>query len=495
MNNNIFTFHKTVIGYRHIQEEIPCEDSSVSYTADDGSFQIIAIGDGHGDPACYRSSQGSKFVVAIAQKCLTDFAQAICSGDMDISSLRQRKECVEQLTNTIISKWNGSIRNDLLENKISEDDLRQAGPYENVYREGRRLEHLYGTTLIAALKVSKYLILIQQGDGRCDVFYDDGSVDQPIPWDDRCKGSTTTSMCDEDVFESIRSVVIDTEERGVVACYIGSDGVEDSYYENEETQLGTHSFYMDLSCKIHELDADSVADYLENFLPEFSKTGSADDISVAGIVNLDMIAGLIDNYKQAVEQYNYNESLNKKLEEAHGKLISMTRKHGVLEQHVADAESALSQAEKGRKILYYKLNDLISKRDDVSQKANTAEAELEEYQRECQEAKNLVEGKKYKHKRIISAIQLFVREIKTGFSEKETVYKQMLEAVSQYNTQIKKLEEALYEQDAVIESLKIKVDKAKTEFGEYDEKYREVEAERQKVQDEMRKFSPKGDQS
>ena len=71
-----------------------------------------------------------------------------------------------------------------------------------------------------ALMVSKYLILIQQGDGRCDVFYKDGSVDQPIPWDERCKGSTTTSMCDTDAFASIRSAVIDTEERGVVACYI-----------------------------------------------------------------------------------------------------------------------------------------------------------------------------------------------------------------------------------------------------------------------------------
>ena len=34
MNNNIFTFHKTVIGYRHILEEIPCQDSSSSYNAD-----------------------------------------------------------------------------------------------------------------------------------------------------------------------------------------------------------------------------------------------------------------------------------------------------------------------------------------------------------------------------------------------------------------------------------------------------------------------------
>lgn len=37
---------------------------------------------------------------------------------------------------------------------------------------------------------------------------------------------------------------VDTDERKVVACYIGSDGVEDSYYDNEETQLGTHLIYL-----------------------------------------------------------------------------------------------------------------------------------------------------------------------------------------------------------------------------------------------------------
>ena len=57
-----------------------------------------------------------------------------------------------------------------LKNEVSEDDLSEAGIYSETYRQGQRLEHLYGTTLIAALMVSKYLILIQQGDGRCDVF-------------------------------------------------------------------------------------------------------------------------------------------------------------------------------------------------------------------------------------------------------------------------------------------------------------------------------------
>ena len=86
MSENIFTFHSTVIGYRHINEEIPCQDSSTSYTADDGSFQVIAVGDGHGDPACHRSAEGSAFAVAVAEKCLVEFGKAIAAGDMYFSS-------------------------------------------------------------------------------------------------------------------------------------------------------------------------------------------------------------------------------------------------------------------------------------------------------------------------------------------------------------------------------------------------------------------------
>lgn len=488
MNDTIFTFHKTVIGYRHIQEEIPCQDNSISYNADDGSFQIVAVGDGHGDPACHRSAKGSEFAVTIAKKCLTDFAKAISTGDMDISSPRQRRECIEQLTNTIISKWYGAIRNDLLENEINDDDIKEAGIYEPAYRKGRRLEHLYGTTLMAALKVSNYFVLIHQGDGRCDVFYDDGSVDQPIPWDNRCKGSITTSMCDEDVFASIRSTVIDTVNHKVVACYLGSDGVEDSYYDNEETQQGTHRFYMDLSCKLCELDADAFHHYLEDFIPEFSRAGSADDVSIAGIVDRESVAGLIDVYKKSIEQYDYRQSLEKRLEDAKGKLISMTRKHGVLKQRLADTELTLNKVLDDRKKMECDINHLILKREELSGQAEVAKFELEAYRKEAQEARCSVEER---YQSISSAIRLFVDEITAGYSRKEADYNQMLEKVIGYNEQIKEMEDKISLQDGAIDSLKQELSEAKEEFEGYDKTFNEVEAEFQQVQEKISNLSLK----
>lgn len=487
MSDKLFTFHSTVIGYSHINEETPCQDSSTSYVADDGSFQVIAVGDGHGDPACHRSAKGSEFAVTVAKKCLVEFGKAIAAGDMDFSSPRQRRDCIEQLTNTIISKWNGAIRNDLLENEVNDEDLNEAGIYEAAYREGRRLEYLYGTTLIAALRVSHYLVLIHQGDGRCDVFYNDGTVDQPIPWDSRCKGFITTSMCDEDVFQSIRSTVIDTDERNIVACYIGSDGVEDSYYDdNEETQLGTHRFYMDLSCKLHEIGVEGFPKYLDGFLPEFSRTGSADDISVAGIVDLEAIRGLIDGYKNLIEQYDYKQSLHKRWEETNAKLISMTRKHGLLQQRMIDAEQNLKETTEKKQQLEDKLQQLISKRDRLSKRAEEAKIELEDYRREAQEAKNSVEEK---YQVITSAIRLFVDEITAGYSKKETAYSHMLEKTLEYNNQIKELEDLVSQQDRAVEEQKQKLIIAQEEFEQYDKQYNTLSEELNGVQTKINELT------
>ena len=85
MTDNIYTFHKTVQGYRHIQEEIPCQDSSISFNSPDRGYQIIALGDGHGDPACHRSDRGSAFAVKIAKECLENFANAVLSVIMIFS--------------------------------------------------------------------------------------------------------------------------------------------------------------------------------------------------------------------------------------------------------------------------------------------------------------------------------------------------------------------------------------------------------------------------
>lgn len=485
MSENIVTFHKTVRGYRHIQEEIPCQDSSSSYelNQEDG-YQIICVADGHGDPACHRSDKGSKFVTEIAVKCLRDFAEAIISEDMPFGYPRQQVECMEQLTNTIISKWYGAVRNDLLENKVDEEDLQEAGRYEEAYRKGDKLEHLYGTTLIAALKVKDYLILIQQGDGRCDVFYADGTVNQPIPWDQRCKGSTTTSMCDKDVFNSIRRAVIDLSKTDVIACLMGSDGVEDSYFDNEETQTGTHRFYMELCCKLCEYGLVGFNAYLDEMLPRFSSTGSGDDVSVAGIVTLDKVIQYVDVFAEKVKRYDFEAKLKVDYEEAQSKVISMTRKHGILSSRVTDAQNILDDAQKAKQTCETELYNLKAQRDSYAVKVEQAKAELEEYQQESKTAADQLEGK-FRNRSLTTTLQETFEKMTSVFTTKEATYEKMQKKLNEYDERIHTYEETLNSKETTIHELELKLETAKNEFAEYDERYRHNEAEKARLEKEL----------
>lgn len=487
MKDNLFTFHKTVHGYRHMQEENPCQDSSVSYV-DDG-YHIISIADGHGDPACRRSDRGSRFAVDIAKKCLEDFAAVIISGDMPFEQPRQRSECMQQLTNTLISKWYGAVRNDLLNNEVTEDDLKEANRYEDAYKKGEYLEHLYGTTIIAALFVKNYLILIQQGDGRCDVFYADGSVDQPIPWDERCQGSTTTSMCDRDVFSRIRTKVINLDEKEVVACFIGSDGVEDSYYENEQTQLGTHRFYMDLMCKIHEYGIEKFDLYLDKMLPAFSKCGSMDDVSVAGIVDLEKTANLIDNYQLSVTKYDYSQSVRVALEEAKSKVISMSRKHGILAERIVVLEKDIEGAKFKRCSVLDKLDNLRIAREEQVVKVKQAKNDLDEYRKDSQRATSELEGK---YSSLTIAIQHFIEDISNGGSIKEITYRKLLEQLLTYDQSIseeEKKEKILSER---ITELEGKLIDTKSEFDEYDKQFQNFKNEVEGYENEIANMDGEG---
>jgi hypothetical protein len=210
------------------------------------------------------------------------------------------------------------------------EELERAGAFAQLYQSGRELEHAYGTTLIAALMIDDLLLLLQQGDGRCVLLHEDGSADEPIPWDPRCHENVTTSISDTDAAESVRHAVVrlyDQEPR-VVACLLGSDGVEDAF-RNEE---GRWDYYRQLcmkltgirSAKSRRADFESL---LDNELPGFSEDGSGDDVSVAGLADIRSLMMCRDCFDDLIEEYN----LSERLLESRAKLLSMERMHDHLE--------------------------------------------------------------------------------------------------------------------------------------------------------------------
>lgn len=345
-----YAFHETVRGHLHVLNEMPCEDSSISFSAEDGKYNIAIVADGHGSKSCYRSEVGSKAATDVARKCLKELAEVTLESkaaedrfykDM-FSNPRYRKVTIRQLTDTIIARWHDWVVEHYENNPPTPEEISESTENDNT------IAHIYGTTLIAALKLPKCLILIQQGDGRCDVFYGDGSVDQPIPWDARCEDTTTTSLCDEDAKDSFRSYVIDLVDKPVMACYLGSDGIEDAYRDTYEElggshilMGGVHAFYKDLTCQLAAMGRIKFKNYLKTMLPKFSRSGSGDDISVAGIVDIGVIRKFVVQFQYDVKLYDLEEALYWKEDE----LRSKTRKHGILQKRVEEIQSELSAEE------------------------------------------------------------------------------------------------------------------------------------------------------
>lgn len=381
-----FTFNHTVTGHSHLIKNppVPCEDFSGCYSDNQDRYHICVISDGHGDTSCFRSSYGSKAVVNAVLNAAKDFAEGILSEpktfDLFMNSPYEQKRRIKTLTDCIVNSWQSDIMAELKANPPTEEEY--AKVRDNVlakYKRGEHLAHIYGATLIAGILIdNRCLVLLQQGDGRCNVFYEDGSVDQPIPWDDRCYENVTTSMCDLDTAYAIRHHVIDTKQKGVLACYVGSDGVEDSYGDSVTDMAGNYNFYKNITCEVIDRHADrkDLETFLEDTFTSLSKSGSADDVSVSGIVDIEGMKKYYSAFRNASEAYSLNATylLYKR------KVESMQIKHDHLFDVVEKKIAELQEKKKNLAKRTADLADMKTKSASLLKQRDDLEAEIKDKQ-------------------------------------------------------------------------------------------------------------------
>ena len=286
-------------GYDHVREGSPREDFGETKVTE--SFRIFAVADGHGDSNCPRSNIGSETACHVAVNALESFAKGVTEHAMEsmlLGTEADQRKFIKPLIANIVSEWREVVNAHFAENTLTSEERAQCNRYLDRYDRGEKLEHIYGTTLIAGLLTDKYLLLLQQGDGRCDVFDADGEVSQPIPWDDRCFANVTTSLCEDDAAERCRYHVIDIEKNPVIACIADSDGVEDSFASMELL----HCYHRDLLIFACEKGMPALHDHLKDTLPEMSKNFSRDDITICGFIDTDRVQMHIPKYKRANER-------------------------------------------------------------------------------------------------------------------------------------------------------------------------------------------------
>lgn len=277
---NAKSFHLSVQGASHIRKNKECQDFSSSYQ--DEICTIAIVCDGHGGDDYFRSAVGSKIGCGVAEKNIKNFFHGI---DKDTFFSAPEKH-LKNLEASIINGWNESIYTYHSTHPFQEEELTGVSDKaRKKYTEDGRIESAYGTTMIAVAMSKDYWFGIHIGDGKCVAVNPEGEFKQPIPWDPKCFLNATTSICDSDAIERFRHFY---SEKLPAAVFVGSDGIDDCFKNNEQL----HNLYKTVLYSFATTDFEEAYTGLEDYLPRLSAKGSGDDVSVAALLDLDLIPEL-----------------------------------------------------------------------------------------------------------------------------------------------------------------------------------------------------------
>ena len=364
-------------GKRHIESGIPCEDAYLIENTN-GSVSF-AVADGHGDTNCPRSGKGAEIACRIACDELIAFADKYSS----MEALEEQE--IQTAAMRIAVEWKRAVKEDLKGHPLTEQEKAGCDRYMPYYQEGMYLEHIYGSTVIAGLLTEDYLILLQQGDGRCSVYTEDGTVTFPVPGDDRCIANVTTSLCDDDAGESFRWHLSDIRMHPPMAVILSSDGLEDSFGYTEEVN-GYEISFLEYLLKDEGEEPEQTP---EEALNELSANGSRDDITICGFYNQELFPDIIGRLKKE----NEKQSILLKIDLIEERLFSMEGKMEFLKVQYEKAcqeyilregrnfekrkKNALNSLEEYKK----QRNQLLETKERLQEqlKSNTGEKENAEY--------------------------------------------------------------------------------------------------------------------
>ncbi|MBD5427375.1 MAG: protein phosphatase 2C domain-containing protein [Treponema sp.] len=285
-------------GFSHKAQGKPCQDFAGIVRKK--SFAILSVADGHGGERYFRSEVGSRFAVEVAE---AEFQKLL----IDISKWQWLDEkinwgqTIKSLESNIVKKWQSKVEADFANRPLSEEERNlaeklgidfaalQGGNSEcekicGVRFRNSEILRCYGSTLLSALYIPSWgfplskkslWIAVQIGDGLTFTLDENGGDFLPIPEDKNLGFGLTTSLCSSDAAEHFRHSFGFSKLKAIVVC---SDGVADSFAKEK---FG--GFVKDILNNVNEQGGEKVQKELQAYFPKLSEQGSGDDLSLAGI--------------------------------------------------------------------------------------------------------------------------------------------------------------------------------------------------------------------
>lgn len=363
-------------GESHKADNKVCQD--FAYTSSEGGVTIAIVCDGHGGNRYFRSDIGAKYAAEITAEAVKSFVKNTNRSLLEnkpftsvgpVSSQDEGyKETVvddafRQLFAYIISQWNIRISEHAVQNSVSEWEAEHVEQkYLDEFAAQHNLEKMYGCTLMAFVKAKRYWFAFHLGDGKCISLQPETIWAEPIPWDDRCFLNKTTSICDSDALYEFR-YCYQGDGQFPTAIFLGSDGIDDSF--GETTNMV--NFYIQLAKEIAKSEFEA-KESLESTLPELSKIGSKDDMSVACAYDRHELKKLVPTLLdwQIEQVQNAIDSINEKivaLTDKADRYADMTISDNKTKIELQYVRSDLMRAETQKETLIRKINKLLQEKE------------------------------------------------------------------------------------------------------------------------------------
>jgi len=243
---------RSVCGASHRRRGRPNQDA-IEWSCTPGGV-AIAVADGHGASACFRSADGAAFAVRAANQLLAEFVER----PRDIPA-------AEWIPEELVTRWRELVTAHTAAHPIASNGAGPSDPWLP-----------YGTTILAVLATDTHLVYLQLGDGDILIVSKTGDVVRPWPKDPRLLGVETTSLCRAEAAADTRVFVQPIGDSAPALIILSTDGYCNSFRDDE----GFVAIGRDLLQMIREDGLDKVEGKLEHWLNEATEFGSGDDITL-----------------------------------------------------------------------------------------------------------------------------------------------------------------------------------------------------------------------
>lgn len=375
-------------GESHIATGKVCQDYSYSKVFENGNAMAIVC-DGHGGKRYFRSDIGAKIAAEVTERNVQIFLEEVgptllkgksfsqeetISGQIDkqdFDKLSPVETAFRQLFASIISGWNVKVLEHASQNPIREEEKTDLeSKWIDDFNNGLSLEKVYGCTLIVYASTLEFWFAFQIGDGKCFSFNKKGQWEEPIPWDERCFLNKTTSICDSSAIDEFR-YCYQGDGNFPIAIILGSDGIDDSFGA-EENQA---NFYVQILKSLVKSGIASTLSEIESTLPQLSKIGSQDDMSIAMAFDMErvkeayphLIQWQIDNINSLIAKEDETIAKAKNIQSSLENIERPTRQNMIDLQYAnADEKRAIASKEKLESRLASLKSDVAGEEEVVS---------------------------------------------------------------------------------------------------------------------------------